>query len=105
MRSEPDTVHTFEAGRTRLITAGDSCVGNRYPANFDVLHVDPDLPFVAVADGMGGGRGSTVAGETAMATVVEAVRTAGQGRARPTCGPPLPPPRTGSAPPAGRSAN
>jgi serine/threonine protein phosphatase PrpC len=78
MRSASDNACTFQQGGYRLSTAGATCVGNRYPANFDVLHVDPDLPFVAVADGMGGGRGSAVAGATAMATLVEAVRASGQ---------------------------
>lgn len=41
-------------------------IGNRYPANFDVLHLDAERPLVVVADGMGGGRGSAVAGRTAV---------------------------------------
>lgn len=54
----------------RLTVAGGSCTGNRYPANFDVLHVGD---FVAVADGMGAGEGSAAAGRTAMATFAAAV--------------------------------
>jgi serine/threonine protein phosphatase PrpC len=50
----------------RLAVAAASVVGNRYPANFDVLHVDPARPLVVVADGMGDGRGSAVAGRTAV---------------------------------------
>lgn len=57
----------------RLAIAGDSVIGNRYPANFDVLHLDTDRPLVVVADGMGGGRGSAVAGRTAVDTFVAAV--------------------------------
>ncbi|AGZ43717.1 PP2C family protein-serine/threonine phosphatase [Actinoplanes friuliensis] len=53
------------AGRALTVGAG-SVIGNRYPANFDVLHVDPSRPLVVVADGMGGGRGSAVAGRTAV---------------------------------------
>ena len=41
-------------------------VGNRYPANFDVLHLDETQPVVVVADGMGGTEGSRVAGRTAV---------------------------------------
>ncbi|ASW54409.1 PP2C family serine/threonine-protein phosphatase [Plantactinospora sp. KBS50] len=67
----------FDRGRRRLEAAGATCVGSRYPTNFDVLHVDGDLPFLAVADGMGGGPGSTLAGMTAMATLVDEIHTAG----------------------------
>ncbi|MGW0434808.1 PP2C family protein-serine/threonine phosphatase [Micromonospora sp. NPDC003197] len=77
MLTESDIVRYFECGARRLTVAGGSRVGNRYPANFDVLHVDPTLPFVAVADGMGAGQGSAVAGTTAMSTFVAAVRAAG----------------------------
>ncbi|GAB7045173.1 PP2C family protein-serine/threonine phosphatase [Catenuloplanes indicus] len=56
----------------RLRVAGGTCVGNRYPANFDVLHIGDDV--VAVADGMGAGEGSATAGRTAMATFTAAVR-------------------------------
>lgn len=51
-----------------LDVAGGSVVGNRYPANFDVLHLAADRPLVVVADGMGDGRGSAVAGRTAVDT-------------------------------------
>ncbi|MFG3599969.1 PP2C family protein-serine/threonine phosphatase [Micromonospora chersina] len=61
-------------GRLALEVAGGSVVGHRYPENFDVLHVDPELPLVAVADGMGDGEGSRVAGATAMSTFVAQVR-------------------------------
>lgn len=71
-----DTTHAFDHGGYRLSVAGGTRVGNRYPANFDVLHVDAGMPFVAVADGMGGGRGSTAAGTTTMSTLVPAVRAA-----------------------------
>ena len=101
MRSAADNARTFQQGRYRLTTAGDSCVGNRYPANFDVLHIDAGLPLIAVADGMGGGRGSAVAGATAMATLVEGVhdgrRRRGSGA---SCGTRSPRPRRGSARPA-----
>ncbi|MFB9237897.1 PP2C family protein-serine/threonine phosphatase [Plantactinospora siamensis] len=70
------TVRRFDRGRRRLEVAGDTCVGNRYPANFDVLHVDDDRPFLAVADGMGDGPGSTVAGATAMAALVRQIHAA-----------------------------
>ncbi|KXK59879.1 protein phosphatase [Micromonospora rosaria] len=67
----------FRLGRLALEVAGGTVAGHRYPANFDVLHLDAGLPFAAVADGMGAGEGSRVAGATAMATLVEAVRAAG----------------------------
>ncbi|GAB7037218.1 MULTISPECIES: PP2C family protein-serine/threonine phosphatase [Catenuloplanes] len=54
----------------RLTVAGATCAGNRYPANFDVLHIGD---FAAVADGMGAGRGSAAAGRTAITTFVAAV--------------------------------
>ena len=47
----------------------DTVIGNRYAANFDVLHVDAERGLAVVADGMGGGRGSAVAGR---AVVIEA---------------------------------
>ena len=79
MPAEIDLVRSFECGPYRLSVGAGTRVGNRYQANFDVLHVDADLPFVAVADGMGGGRGSALAGTKTMATVVAAVRRAGEG--------------------------
>ena len=57
----------------RLVMAADSVIGNRYPANFDVLYMDHARPLIAVADGMGGGKGSAVAGRTAVDTFVAAV--------------------------------
>lgn len=78
-QAESDLVQTYECGPHRLTVAGGSVIGNRYPANFDVLHVEPTWAFLAVADGMGGGEGSAVAGKTAMATLVAAVQQAGQG--------------------------
>ncbi len=77
MVADDPTVHssrTVTSGRARLTLAGGTCVGRRYPANFDVLHVDPVLPFVAVADGMGDGQGSAVAGRTTVDVLVAAVR-------------------------------
>ncbi len=67
------------AGDLRLRTAADSQVGNRYRANFDVLHVDPRRPFVVVADGMGDGPGSAAAGRTAVDVVTRAVGDAAAG--------------------------
>ncbi|SCG72072.1 PP2C family protein-serine/threonine phosphatase [Micromonospora coxensis] len=61
-------------GRICLELAGGTVVGNRYRANFDVLHLDAELPLVVVADGMGDGEGSRTAGTTATATLVERVR-------------------------------
>lgn len=56
--------------------AGGTRIGHRYRANFDVLHVDPVLPLVAVADGLGDGPGSRLAGTTAVQTLVSAVHAA-----------------------------
>ncbi|RQW85405.1 protein phosphatase, partial [Micromonospora globispora] len=66
-------------GRIVLEIAAGSVVGNRYRANFDVHHVDPELPFAAVADGMGDGEGSALAGGTTIGTLVDAARAAGTG--------------------------
>ncbi|MBF9132890.1 serine/threonine-protein phosphatase [Plantactinospora sp. S1510] len=77
MPAEGDVTRSYTHAGRRLHVAGGSRVGNRYAANFDVLHVDPTLPFLAVADGMGDGRGSTVAGSTTMQTMVAAVQAAG----------------------------
>ncbi|GIG91575.1 PP2C family protein-serine/threonine phosphatase [Plantactinospora endophytica] len=76
MPAEGDVSRSYPTAGHRLSVAGGSRVGQRYSANFDVLHVDPVLPFLAVADGMGDGRGSTVAGATTMETMVAAVRAA-----------------------------
>ncbi|MFI6824541.1 PP2C family protein-serine/threonine phosphatase [Micromonospora sp. NPDC050187] len=70
--------HELMLGGRRLVLAGGSVVGNRYPANFDVLHVDDARPLVVVADGMGGGEGSRVAGRTAVDSFVDLARPAPQ---------------------------
>ncbi|NUT37690.1 MAG: serine/threonine-protein phosphatase [Hamadaea sp.] len=59
-----------------MTVAGDTQVGNRYPANFDVLAVEQaaDRTILAVADGMGAGRGSAFAGRTAVDTFLEVTR-------------------------------
>ncbi|MFI6128433.1 PP2C family protein-serine/threonine phosphatase [Micromonospora sp. NPDC051141] len=62
------------AGRLTLEVAGGSVVGHRYPVNYDVLHVDEDLPLAVVCDGMGEGEGSRAAGATATQTFVGRVR-------------------------------
>ncbi|SCL49716.1 Serine/threonine protein phosphatase PrpC [Micromonospora citrea] len=72
----PTEPHRHPLGGITLEVVGGSVVGDRYPANFDVLHVDPALPFVAVADGMGAGEGSRRAGATATGTLVAHVRAA-----------------------------
>src|SRR5512139_723925 len=81
---EPVIARSTDVGGLRLALAGGTCVGNRYPANFDRVHVDADLPLLAVADGMGGGRGSAVAASTATEVFVSSVRAeAGAGRTGP----------------------
>jgi PPM family protein phosphatase len=57
------------AGR-RLTAAAGSVVGERYDDNYDVVHLDPGGPLAVVADGMGDGPGSTVAGSTAVEVFV-----------------------------------
>ena len=53
------------AGR-RLTAAAGSVVGNRYDADYDVVHLDAGRPLAVLADGMGAGAGSTAAGRTAV---------------------------------------
>jgi PPM family protein phosphatase len=60
------------AGR-RLTAAAGSVTGERYDANYDVLHLDPARPLAVVADGMGDGRGSALAGRTAVDVFATAV--------------------------------
>jgi PPM family protein phosphatase len=69
-----DTTVEWNSGDLRLRAAGGTEVGNRYTANFDVLHVDPDRPLAVVADGMGDGPGSALAGRTAVDVLVAEVR-------------------------------
>lgn len=57
------------AGR-RLTAAAGTVTGERYDANYDVVHLDPAHPLAVVADGMGAGRGSAIAGRTAVDTFV-----------------------------------
>ncbi|MFU8875820.1 PP2C family protein-serine/threonine phosphatase [Micromonospora sp. SL4-19] len=68
-----EAARRLTVGRLTLEVAGGSVVGHHYPENFDVLHVDPELPLAAVADGMGDGEGSRAAGATAIATFVERI--------------------------------
>lgn len=51
--------------------AAGSDIGNRYQANFDVAHLSLDPLLAVVADGMGEGPGSEMAGRTAVDLVVE----------------------------------
>ncbi|NES14951.1 MULTISPECIES: PP2C family serine/threonine-protein phosphatase [Micromonospora] len=69
-----EAARRLTVGWLGLEIAGGSVVGHRYPENFDVLHLDPELPLAGVADGMGDGEGSRVAGATAMSTFVDQVR-------------------------------
>ncbi|MEU6074284.1 PP2C family serine/threonine-protein phosphatase [Micromonospora sp. NPDC047074] len=71
-----DERRRFPLAEVTLDAAGGTVTGHHYPANFDVLHVDASLPFAAVADGMGAGEGSRLAGTTAMGTLVAQVRAA-----------------------------
>jgi serine/threonine protein phosphatase PrpC len=62
--------------------AAGSEVGNRYRANFDVVHLDLDPLLAVVADGMGDGQGSALAGRTTVDIFVERI-VAAQGKAGP----------------------
>jgi serine/threonine protein phosphatase PrpC len=61
----------LSVGTVRLVMAAGSEMGNRYDANYDVLHLDPDRPLVIVADGMGDGPGSAIAGRTAVDVFID----------------------------------
>ncbi|SCG71641.1 PP2C family protein-serine/threonine phosphatase [Micromonospora humi] len=71
-----EAARRLTAGRLTLEVAGGSVVGHRYPENYDVLHVDDELPLAVVCDGMGEGEGSRAAGATAARTFVDQVRAA-----------------------------
>jgi PPM family protein phosphatase len=53
-----------------FLAAAGSEVGRRYRANFDVVHLGMDPLLAVVADGMGDGPGSALAGRTTVDTVV-----------------------------------
>jgi serine/threonine protein phosphatase PrpC len=55
--------------------AAASDTGRRYKANFDVAHLSTAPLIAAVADGMGDGEGSAMAGRTAVDTLVTAAAT------------------------------
>ncbi|MEU8900676.1 PP2C family serine/threonine-protein phosphatase [Nocardia sp. NPDC048505] len=57
--------------KLRIEAAAGSETGNRYRANFDVVHLVREPLLAVVADGMGDGRGSALAGRTAVDTFVE----------------------------------
>jgi serine/threonine protein phosphatase PrpC len=56
----------WTAAGHRLTAAAGSVTGNRYDANYDVVHLDPGRALAVVADGMGAGPGSAAAGRTAV---------------------------------------
>jgi serine/threonine protein phosphatase PrpC len=60
--------------------AAGSEIGHRYVKNFDVVHLSVDPLLAVVADGMGDGPGSEVAGRTTVDTVVGAFQS-NRGRA------------------------
>ncbi|MBB5955561.1 serine/threonine protein phosphatase PrpC [Saccharothrix tamanrassetensis] len=62
---------------TALTAAAGTTPGRRYPANFDVAHLSTGPLLAAVADGMGDGPGSTMAGRTAVDLLVAGVRSGG----------------------------
>jgi serine/threonine protein phosphatase PrpC len=68
------------AGR-RLTAAAGSVVGNRYDADYDVVHLDAGRPLAVLADGMGAGAGSAAAGRTAVDVFLEHLSEAGRAEA------------------------
>jgi serine/threonine protein phosphatase PrpC len=83
MQMEISNAEWTVAGHTVTAAAG-SVVGNRYSANYDVLHLDAGRPLAIVADGMGDGPGSVAAGRTAVGVLARraaAARGAGALRA------------------------
>jgi PPM family protein phosphatase len=56
--------------------AAGSVIGRRYKANFDVVHLSHQPLIAVVADGMGDGEGSAMAGRTAVDTFVTAAAAA-----------------------------
>ena len=71
----------WTAAGCRLTAAAGSVVGERYRDNYDVVHLDPGQPLAVVADGMGDGPGSTVAGLTAVEVFLRFLREAVVGSA------------------------
>jgi len=65
----------------RLTAAGGSVVGHRYRDNYDVLHLDAGRTLAVIADGMGDGPGSAIAGRTAVDVFVRETGPAGAGPA------------------------
>lgn len=59
-----------------ISAAAGSEIGNRYKANFDVVHLGLDPLLAVVADGMGDGPGSALAGRTAVDVFVERITAA-----------------------------
>lgn len=60
----------------RLTAAAGSITGQRYDDNYDVVHLDPAVPLAVVADGMGDGPGSMLAGRTAVEIFNRSLREA-----------------------------
>lgn len=71
----------WTAGRRRLTAAAAGVVGNHYRENYDVHHLDPELPLAVIADGMGDGPGSAFAGRTAVDRFARSQREATQAQA------------------------
>ncbi len=59
-----------------MVAAGSE-IGNRYRANFDVVHLGREPLLAVVADGMGDGQGSALAGRVAVDTFVQWTSSAG----------------------------
>lgn len=57
-----------------ITAAAGSEIGNRYRENYDVQHLSLDPLLAIVADGMGDGPGSAMAGRTTVDTLVDRLR-------------------------------
>ncbi|MFD8498178.1 PP2C family protein-serine/threonine phosphatase [Amycolatopsis sp. NPDC059657] len=57
-----------------ISAAAGNEIGNRYRENYDVAHLGVEPLLAIVADGMGDGRGSAMAGRTTVGTMVELLK-------------------------------
>lgn len=63
-------------GALTLSVAAGTDTGRRYPANYDVYALSAQPPALVVADGMGDGRGSAMAGTTAVKVLLDELAAA-----------------------------
>jgi serine/threonine protein phosphatase PrpC len=73
----PQAVNHPESRCLLINAAAGSEIGTRYRENFDVAHLGTDPLLAVVADGMGDGPGSAMAGRTTVDVLVDQLRSAG----------------------------